>query len=192
MSSGGAAVAIVGTSAMAQVDDGEPAAAPAEDASPFGIEGSVPIKLRINGQSHSLKIDPRTTLLDCLRETVGLTGTKKGCDHGQCRRLHGPREWCMRALVLESRPGHGRQRDHDDRGLGYAGSDASHAGIICRVRCVPVRLLHFRPNHVGRALLKEPCGPDDSAVKELMSGNICRCGAYANIVSAIQQVRKTQ
>ena len=48
------------------------------------VEGAIPIMLRINGKDHSLRIDPRTTLLDCLRETVALTGTKKGCDHGQC------------------------------------------------------------------------------------------------------------
>src|SRR5207244_8535244 len=58
-------------------------AAAADEAVP-AVEGAVPITLRINGQDHSLRIDPRTTLLDCLRETVALTGTKKGCDHGQC------------------------------------------------------------------------------------------------------------
>src|SRR6516165_2400904 len=57
--------------------------APADGASP-AVEGAVPITLRINGKDHALRIDPRTTLLDCVRETLALTGTKKGCDHGQC------------------------------------------------------------------------------------------------------------
>src|SRR5262245_31306597 len=84
VASGGAAAAVVGKTATAQVDSVDPTSAAAEDSTNSAISGSVPVTLRINGQSHSLKIDPRTTLLDCLRETLALTGTKKGCDHGQC------------------------------------------------------------------------------------------------------------
>jgi xanthine dehydrogenase YagT iron-sulfur-binding subunit len=192
MSSGGAAAAIVGTSAMAQVDDGEPAAAPAEDESPSSIEGSVPITLRINGQSHSLKIDPRTTLLDCLRETVGLTGTKKGCDHGQCGactvHANGARVLSCLSLALVM----------DDSEIttieGLGTPEAMHPMQTSFVECDAYQCGYCTSGQImsAVALLKEPCGPDDSAVKELMSGNICRCGAYANIVSAIQQVRKTQ
>ncbi len=125
------------------------------------VEGTVPIVLRINGKDRQLRVDPRTTLLDCLRETVVLTGTKKGCDHGQCGactvHVNGRRVLsCLNFAVM-----------HD-------GEEVTTSGQIMS----------------AVALLKEPCGPDDAAVKELMSGNICRCGAYANIVAAIQQVRQ--
>ena len=74
MTSGGAVV--VGTTTMAQVDDGNQSSVSDKDADDSSIEGNVPVTLRINGRSHALKIDPRMTLLDCLRETVALTGTK--------------------------------------------------------------------------------------------------------------------
>jgi xanthine dehydrogenase YagT iron-sulfur-binding subunit len=154
------------------------------------IEGAVPITLRINGKEHTLRIDPRTTLLDCLRETVALTGTKKGCDHGQCgactvhvndRRVVS----CLTlALLLDG------QEITTIEGLGTP--DALHPmqaaflandGYQCGY-CTSGQIMS------AVALLKEPCGPDDAAVKELMSGNICRCGAYGNILAAIQQVRK--
>ena len=173
-------------------DDGDLSSAPAEDANTFGIEGNVPITLRINGQSHSLKIDPRTTLLDCLRETVGLTGTKKGCDHGQCGactvHVNGERVLsCLSlALVLDD------SEITTIEGLGTP--EAMHPMQAAFVECDAYQCGYCTSGQImsAVALLKEPCGPDDAAVKELMSGNICRCGAYANIVSAIQQVRKTQ
>ena len=105
------------------------------------IPGTVPLALRINGTTYKIRIDPRATLLDTLRETVHLTGTKKGCDHGQC------------------------------------GACTVHVNGVRVNSCLRL------------ALMKEPCGPTDADVKELMSGNICRCGAYPNIVAAIQQVR---
>src|SRR5262245_8914019 len=81
--SGGAAVAVLGQTAMAHVAEAAELSAGATPGA-ASVPGAVPITLRINGQSHALTIDPRTTLLDCLRENVALTGTKKGCDHGQC------------------------------------------------------------------------------------------------------------
>ena len=155
------------------------------------IEGAVPITLRVNGKDRQLRIDPRTTLLDCLRETVALTGTKKGCDHGQCGactvHVNGKRVLsCLTlALLLDG------EEITTIEGLGTA--DALHPmqaaflandGYQCGY-CTSGQIMS------AVALLKEPCGPDDAAVKELMSGNICRCGAYANIVAAIQQVRKS-
>jgi xanthine dehydrogenase YagT iron-sulfur-binding subunit len=154
------------------------------------VEGAVPITLRINGKDHQLRIDPRTTLLDCIRETLVLTGTKKGCDHGQCGactvHVNGRRVLSCLNLAL--------MHDGDEittiEGLGTP--DALHPmqaafldydGYQCGY-CTSGQIMS------AVALLNEPCGPDDAAVKELMSGNICRCGAYANIVSAIQQVRK--
>jgi len=154
------------------------------------IEGAVPITLRINGKERPLHIDPRTTLLDCLRENIPLTGTKKGCDHGQCGactvHVNGRRVLsCLTlALLLDG------QEITTIEGLGTP--DALHPmqaafltndGYQCGY-CTSGQIMS------AVALLKEPCGPDDAAVKELMSGNICRCGAYANIVAAIQQVRK--
>ena len=192
MTSGGAAAAMVGKSAMAQVDIGDPSSSSAEDANSSGIEGNVPITLLINGQSHALKIDPRTTLLDFLRETVGLTGTKKGCDHGQCGactvHVNGERVLsCLSlAVVLDG------SEITTIEGLGTP--EAMHPMQEAFVECDAYQCGYCTSGQImsAVALLKEPCGPDDAEIKELMSGNICRCGAYAHIVAAIQQVRKTQ
>ena len=154
------------------------------------IEGVVPITLRINGKDHQLKIDPRTTLLDCIRETVALTGTKKGCDHGQCGactvHVNGRRVLSCLNLAL--------MHDGDEittvEGLGTP--DAMHPMQASFLACDAYQCGYCTSGQImsAVALLKEPCGPEDTSVKELMSGNICRCGAYANIVEAIQQVRK--
>ena len=154
------------------------------------IEGAVPIKLRINGKDHQLRVDPRTTLLDCLRETVALTGTKKGCDHGQCGactvHVNGRRvNSCLSLAVM-----HDGEEITTIEGLGTP--DALHPMQAAFVAYDGYQCGYCTSGQImsAVALLKEPCGPDDAAVKELMSGNICRCGAYANIVAAIQQVRK--
>jgi len=154
------------------------------------IEGAVPITLRINGKDHQLRIDPRTTLLDCIRETVALTGTKKGCDHGQCGactvHVNGRRVNSCLTLALM----HDGEEVTTIEGLGtpealhpMQAAFVAHDGYQCGY-CTSGQIMS------AVALLKEPCGPDDASVKELMSGNICRCGAYPNIVAAIQQVRK--
>ena len=162
----------------------------AADAAVTAVEGAVPVTLRINGKEHSLRIDPRTTLLDCLRETVTLTGTKKGCDHGQCGactvHVNGRRVLsCLNFAVM-----HDGEEITTIEGLGtpeamhpMQAAFFTHDAYQCGY-CTSGQIMS------AVALLKEPCGPDDVAVKELMSGNICRCGAYANIVAAIQQVRK--
>ena len=154
------------------------------------IEGAVPITLRINGKDHQLRLDPRTTLLDCIRETAALTGTKKGCDHGQCGactvHVNGRRVLSCLNLAL--------MHDGDEittiEGLGTP--NALHPMQAAFVACDGYQCGYCTSGQImsAVALLNEPCGPDDAAVKELMSGNICRCGAYANIVAAIQQVRK--
>jgi xanthine dehydrogenase YagT iron-sulfur-binding subunit len=165
----------------------ENTAAPANSSA---IEGAVPVTLRINGKEHQLRLDPRTTLLDCLRETVALTGTKKGCDHGQCGactvHVNGRRVLsCLNLAVM-----HDGEEITTIEGLGtpeamhpMQAAFFTHDAYQCGY-CTSGQIMS------AVALLKEPCGPDDAAVKELMSGNICRCGAYANIVAAIQQVRK--
>jgi xanthine dehydrogenase YagT iron-sulfur-binding subunit len=154
------------------------------------IAGAASVKLRINGKDHHLHIDPRTTLLDCIRETVALTGTKKGCDHGQCGactvHVNGRRVNSCLSLALM----HDGEEITTIEGLGtpdvlhpmqaaFVATDGYQCGI-----CTSGQIMS------AVAMLKEPCGPADADVKELMSGNICRCGAYANIVAAIQQVRK--
>jgi xanthine dehydrogenase YagT iron-sulfur-binding subunit len=154
------------------------------------IEGAVPITLRINGKDHSLRIDPRTTLLDCIRETVALTGTKKGCDHGQCGactvHVNGKRVLSCLNLALM----HDGEEITTVEGLGTP--EAMHPMQASFLACDAYQCGYCTSGQImsAVALLNEPCGPDAAAVKELMSGNICRCGAYANIVDAIQQVRK--
>jgi xanthine dehydrogenase YagT iron-sulfur-binding subunit len=154
------------------------------------IQGAIPVSLRVNGRQLDLQVDPRTTLLDCLRETMSLTGTKKGCDHGQCgactvhvngRRINS----CLTLAVM-----HEEDEITTIEGLGQPGSlhpvQASflkHDGYQCGY-CTSGQIMS------AAALLKEKCGPADADVKELMSGNICRCGAYPNIVAAIQDVRQ--
>ena len=155
------------------------------------IEGAVPVTLRINGKDHKLNIDPRTTLLDCIRETITLTGTKKGCDHGQCGactvHVNGKRVLSCLNLALM----HDGNEITTIEGLGTP--EALHPMQKAFLDCDGYQCGYCTSGQImsAVALLKEPCGPEDAAVKELMSGNICRCGAYANIVQAIQQVRKS-
>src|SRR5256885_3012515 len=165
-------------------------AAEQKEESAANIEGSVPVTLRINGTDHQLRIDPRTTILDCLRESVVLTGTKKGCDHGQCGactvHVNGRRVLSCLSLALL----HDGEEVTTIEGLGSPGNlhpmqtaFLEHDGYQCGY-CTSGQIMS------AVALLKEPCGPNDADVKELMSGNICRCGAYQKIVAAIQHVRK--
>lgn len=154
------------------------------------VEGALPITLRINGKDRKLRVDPRTTLLDCIRETIVLTGTKKGCDHGQCGactvHVNGRRvNSCLSLALL-----------HDGNEIttieGLGAPDALHPMQAAFVACDGYQCGYCTSGQImsAVALLKEPCGPTDADVKGLMSGNICRCGAYANIIAAIQQVRK--
>jgi xanthine dehydrogenase YagT iron-sulfur-binding subunit len=149
------------------------------------------ITLRINGQSLSLDVEPRVTLLDALREYAGLTGTKKGCDHGQCGactvHVNGRRQLsCLTFAVMHQ---------HDEittiEGLAdgttlhpMQAAFVAHDGFQCGY-CTPGQIMS------ATALVHEPCGPADADVKECMSGNLCRCGAYPGIVAAIQSVRAT-
>jgi|ERR1043165_3425080 xanthine dehydrogenase YagT iron-sulfur-binding subunit len=184
---GTAAAAVVAGRSLAQ-----PAAnkQPARTDDEPNIEGAVPITLRINGKDRPLRVDPRTTLLDCLRETVALTGTKKGCDHGQCgactvhisgRRVNS----CLSLAIM-----HDGEDITTIEGLGTP--EAMHPMQAAFVACDGYQCGYCTSGQImsAAALLKEPCGPTDAEVKEMMSGNICRCGAYPNIVAAIQQVRK--
>ncbi len=186
---GAAGVAGVAASIPLVSAAAEAVATPTQAAAAPDIPGTVPIALRINGETHRIRIDPRATLLDTLRETVHLTGTKKGCDHGQCGactvHVNGERvNSCLRLALMH---------EGDDittiEGIGSPESlhpmqaaFVAHDGYQCGY-CTSGQIMS------AVALMKEPCGPKDSDVKELMSGNICRCGAYPNIVAAIQDVR---
>ncbi|HTZ56233.1 MAG TPA: (2Fe-2S)-binding protein [Candidatus Acidoferrum sp.] len=146
--------------------------------------------LTINGKSYQVDADSRTSLLDFLRETLGLTGTKKGCDHGQCGactiHINGKRALSCLTFVA--------MHDGDEITTieGLAGGEdlhpvqaafLEHDGFQCGY-CTSGQLMS------AAAMLDEPWGPDDADVAEAMSGNICRCGAYQRIVAAIQSVRQ--
>jgi len=152
---------------------------------------AIDVDLRINATTRHLALDPRTTLLDALREHLQLTGAKKGCDHGQCgactvhvdgRRVlscltlavaaQGKEITTIEGLATGDRL-HPMQQaflDHDGFQCGYCTSGQIMSAV---------------------ALLREPCGPSDDDVREWLSGNLCRCGAYPNIIAAIQDVRAT-
>jgi xanthine dehydrogenase YagT iron-sulfur-binding subunit len=180
-----AAAAVITGCAPLRPDEGHTAVA-----GRAGIDGTVPLTLRINGKDHHLRIDPRTTLLDCLRETVAYTGTKKGCDHGQCWactvHVNGRRVNSCLSLALM----HDGEEITTIEGLGTP--DALHPMQAAFLRHDGYQCGYCTSGQImsALALLKEPCGPTDADVKEFMSGNICRCGAYQNIVAAIQEVRK--
>ena len=151
---------------------------------------AIPVTLSVNGKKHDLRIDPRTTLLDCLREHLYLTGSKKGCDHGQCGactvHINGRRVnscLCFAAMhegeEITTIEGVGQPENLHAVQSAFVATDAYQCGY-----CTSGQIMS------AVALLKEPCGPEDADVKEFMSGNICRCGAYPNIVAAIQSVRK--
>jgi len=146
--------------------------------------------LLVNGKTYDMgALDPRVTLLDALRERIFLTGTKKGCDHGQCgactvhvdgRRVNS----CLTLAVMVS----GKEVTTVE-GLGQPGNlhpmqaaFVEHDGYQCGY-CTSGQIMS------AVALLKEPVGPTDEDVQHAMAGNICRCGAYPNIVAAVQQVR---
>ncbi|HEX4681208.1 MAG TPA: (2Fe-2S)-binding protein [Gemmatimonadaceae bacterium] len=149
------------------------------------------IRLTVNGESHTLAVDPRTTLLDALREHLRLTGTKKGCDLGQCGActVHVGGRRVLACLTLLA-----SVRDRDVRTIeGLADGGALHPMQQAFIDCDGFQCGYCTPGQImsAVALLDEPCGPDDDDVRESMSGNVCRCGAYPNIVDAIQHVRGT-
>jgi xanthine dehydrogenase YagT iron-sulfur-binding subunit len=154
------------------------------------IDGGVALTLRVNGQDHELLIDPRTTLLDCLRETIALTGTKKGCDHGQCGactvHVNGRRVNSCLSLALM------HEGDEITTIEGIGAPDALHPMQAAFVACDSYQCGYCTSGQImsAVALLNEPCGGSNADIKELMSGNICRCGAYQNILAAIQRVRQ--
>jgi xanthine dehydrogenase YagT iron-sulfur-binding subunit len=166
------------------------AAATADKTTGYFRPGTVSIVLNVNRASRELHVEPRVTLLDALRENLRMTGTKKGCDHGQCgactvhvngRRINS----CMTLAVM-----HQDDQITTIEGLAQNGklhpvqaAFLEHDGFQCGY-CTPGQIMS------ATALLDEPHASDDDTVREFMSGNICRCGAYNNIVAAIQDARQ--
>jgi xanthine dehydrogenase YagT iron-sulfur-binding subunit len=146
------------------------------------------LSLRVNSIEHRLDIDPRTTLLDLLREHLGLTGTKKGCDRGECgactvlidgRRMNA----CLTFAVMQQ----GREITTIES---LAHGERLHPVQDAFIRCDAVQCGYCTPGQImsAVALLDEGHTASAQEIREWMSGNICRCGAYPNIVAAIQQV----
>jgi len=163
------------------------------------------VELSVNGQKHSLNLDPRVTLLDALREDLALTGTKKGCDHGQCgactilvngRRINS----CLALAVAyqgdeittveglakgeELHPVQTAFLEHDGFQCGYCtpGQICSAVGLLNEAKKGSVSAVTVDLGKMGEAELTE------DEIRERMSGNICRCGAYPGIVQAVQSV----
>jgi xanthine dehydrogenase YagT iron-sulfur-binding subunit len=150
------------------------------------------IRLTVNGVGTEVVVDPRTSLLDLLREELGLTGTKKGCDHGQCGActvlIDGRRANSCLALAV-SHDGadvttvEGLERNGELHPLQQAFID--HDAFQCGY-CTPGQLC----SAIGMLRESEGEALDADTIRERMSGNLCRCGAYVNIVAAIEQVAR--
>ena len=167
----------------------------------------MPLTLKVNGKQRELNLDTRTTLLDALREHLHLTGTKKGCDHGQCgactvivdgRRINA----CLTLAVMQQNaeittieglgapdnlhPLQAAFIKHDGYQCGYC-----TPGQICSSLAVLKEIADGIPSHVTADLLAAPVRQADE-IRERMSGNICRCGAYCNILAAIEEYAEGQ
>ena len=147
-----------------------------------------PLSLEINGVQKNISVDPRTTLLDLLREELHLTGTKKGCDHGQCGactvHVNGKRiNSCLTLAVMQN----GNKITTIE---GLANGDELHPMQKAFIKCDGFQCGYCTPGQICSAagLIAEGRARTADEIRELMSGNICRCGAYPNIVAAIQQV----
>jgi xanthine dehydrogenase YagT iron-sulfur-binding subunit len=162
------------------------------------------VTLRINGASHELLIEPRVTLLDALREVVGLTGTKKGCDRGQCGActvlvdgerinscltlaiMHEGRDiTTVEGLAQDGAPHPVQQAfmDHDGFQCGYC-----TPGQVCSSVALLREAAEGRASSVTEGVAPPPGALSEDEIRERMSGNLCRCGAYPNIVAAIRSV----
>lgn len=190
------------TVALPAIAGAEPAPLPSPAPPP-----RMAIGLEVNGQHHRLDLDTRTTLLDTLREHLHLTGTKKGCDHGQCgactvivdgRRINscltlavmhdGDKVTTIEGLGTPDRlhPMQAAFIKHDGYQCGYC-----TPGQICSAIAVLGEIKAGIPSHVTDDIIA-PIRPTNMEMRERMSGNICRCGAYSNIAEAMAEVAGEQ
>ena len=156
------------------------------------IQGATDITLRVNGQARTVRVEPRVTLLDALRERLDLTGTKKGCDHGQCGactvHVDGRRTLsCLTLAVMvqgkEITTIEGLAKGEELHPMQAA--FLKHDGFQCGY-CTPGQIMS------GVACVQEGHATTDAQAREWMSGNLCRCGAYANILAAVREVATQQ
>ena len=157
-------------------------------AMPRVASASVRVDLTVNGEPYAMSLDPRTTLLDALREHAGLTGTKKGCDHGQCGactvHVGGRAELaCLTLAIAVHAPvrtieGVGTAGQLDPLQLAFIDHDAFQCGY-----CTPGQIMS------GLACLATGKAANDADLRDFMSGNLCRCAAYPHIAAAIRHVR---
>lgn len=151
---------------------------------------NVPLSIDVNGVKHEVKIDPRTTLLDFLRENLHLTGTKKGCDYGQCGactvHVDGERiNSCLSLAIMNA----GKKITTIE---GLANGDKLHPMQEAFIKHDGFQCGYCTPGQIMSAVacIREGHATSRDEIREFMSGNICRCGAYPNIVDAIEEVKK--
>ncbi|ARP64654.1 (2Fe-2S)-binding protein [Mesorhizobium sp. WSM1497] len=148
---------------------------------------TIPVHLDINGRDHDLQLEPRVTLLDALRDRLGLTGTKKGCDHGQCGActVHIDGERVLACLTLAAQveartvttiEGLAREGEMHPVQAAFLEQDAFQCGY-----CTPGQIMS------AVACIREGHAGSDEEIREYMAGNLCRCGAYPHIVAAVRQ-----
>jgi xanthine dehydrogenase YagT iron-sulfur-binding subunit len=150
----------------------------------------IPLTIEVNGTAHTLSVEPRVTLLDLLREQLNLTGTKKGCDHGQCGcctvHVDGKRiNSCLSLAVMNNGKKVTTIEGLADGNKLHAMQESfmKHDGFQCGY-CTPGQIMS------AIACIQEGHANSADEIREYMSGNICRCGAYPNIVDAIMEVKK--
>jgi xanthine dehydrogenase YagT iron-sulfur-binding subunit len=158
-------------------------------ARPAPGSATIPVRLNVNGTERQLRLDPRTSLLDALREDLALSGTKKGCDHGQCGActvlVDGRRVLsCLTLAAMAS--GHKVTTVE-----GLAEGDRLHPVQAAFLKNDAFQCGYCTPGQIVSAvgLLSEGCPDDPAAIRECMSGNLCRCGAYPNIVAAVREAK---
>jgi xanthine dehydrogenase YagT iron-sulfur-binding subunit len=181
-------VGTVSSAAVPVIARGAPAQTPPTDPA-VNINKPVDIALTVNNREHGLAVDVRTSLLDLLRERLGLTGAKKGCDHGQCGActvlLDGRRILSCLTLAVAAR---GRNVTTIE---GVANGDDLHPMQQAFIDHDAFQCGYCTPGQIMSAIgcVNEGHAENDADIREYMSGNLCRCAAYPNIVNAVKQAR---
>ena len=187
---GAGAPLVAGCAAPAFVPQGQPAVPAALPAALSAVPAGaawMPMRLTVNGSEHLLNLDPRTTLLDTLREHIGLVGSKKGCDHGQCGActvlVDGERVLSCLTLAAQAQ----RRPVTTIEGLGQG--DALHPMQQAFIDNDAFQCGYCTPGQIVSAVacVNEGRAGSDDEIREYMSGNLCRCAAYPNIVAAVRQ-----